>query len=236
MAKLGDYLGQILSEVAIARMQADLEAVRVAELYADHPILRTMPIPHFRLPDVEIDVPVAIQEAEEPPEGGSPRGGVDLEPLRKALENLLKDLSSKHKIRLKVSQRKEVRAEAEKKLAGYGWPKELSIDIERVSTELADTVSEAIDRLLRGGRPPTVVPKEKIKSFKADFASSARQILRDSLKPPPRLNALVTTSEVREAGGEHVVTRLRLKLCEEGLEWTRIETEDGKQVRRLVPE
>ncbi len=65
MPNLGDYLGQLLSELSIARMQADLETVRLAELYAMHPLLRTMPVPHMRLPDVDLEIPVLIKASED---------------------------------------------------------------------------------------------------------------------------------------------------------------------------
>src|SRR5207244_4136858 len=64
MPYLGDYLGHLLSEITTARVQADLEAMRVAEMYASHPLLRSMPIPRFRLPNVTLDVPVAIDQLE----------------------------------------------------------------------------------------------------------------------------------------------------------------------------
>ena len=71
MPYLGDYLGHLISEVTMARMQADVEAVRIAELYASHPLLRTMPVPRFRLPEVQVDIPVVINELEPSNEGGS---------------------------------------------------------------------------------------------------------------------------------------------------------------------
>ena len=55
------------------------------------------------------------------------------------------------------------------------------------------------------------------------------------MTPPPRLLALVTSAEIREAGTSENVTRLNLKLSEQGVEWTTIET-DGVTRDRLVPE
>ena len=82
MPYLGDYLGQLLSEIAIARMQADLETVRLAELYAAHPLLRTLPVPHLRLPEVALEIPVLIEASEEPRAGESARGGATLADMR----------------------------------------------------------------------------------------------------------------------------------------------------------
>jgi hypothetical protein len=45
---------------------------------------------------------------------------------------------------------------------------------------------------------------------------------------------LVTTQEIREAGPDNV-TRLRLKITEDALEWTQIDL-DGQTHDRLVPE
>jgi hypothetical protein len=52
---------------------------------------------------------------------------------------------------------------------------------------------------------------------------------------PPRLDVAVTSSEIREAGNSGNVTRLRLKISEQGVEWTTVES-GGVQQDRLVPE
>src|SRR5437868_1648504 len=90
MPYLGDYIGHLLSEITIARMHADLESVRVAELYASHPLLRNMPVPHFRLPDVDLDIPVVVSKVEEAREGESSRGGSSVVDMRKAFDQVLK--------------------------------------------------------------------------------------------------------------------------------------------------
>ena len=81
MPYLGDYLGQLLAEISLARLQADLETVMLAELYAAHSILRTMPVPHMRLPEVELDIPVLISDSEQPRADASTRGGATLADL-----------------------------------------------------------------------------------------------------------------------------------------------------------
>ncbi|SMF17174.1 hypothetical protein [Pseudobacteriovorax antillogorgiicola] len=57
---LGDYLGHLLSSVTKARMQADLETIRIAEQYQSHPLLKHFPVPRVRLPKVELNVPVIM--------------------------------------------------------------------------------------------------------------------------------------------------------------------------------
>src|SRR4051812_7222602 len=89
MPYLGDYIGHLLSEITMARVQADLEAVRLAEMYASHPLLRHMPVPHFRLPTMTLDVPVAIKGMEEAKIRESPRGDVPLPVMRERFAAVL---------------------------------------------------------------------------------------------------------------------------------------------------
>ena len=60
MVSLGDYLGHLLAEVTRARAQADVETVRVAELYSNHELLKHFPVPRIRVRDIDFDIPVLI--------------------------------------------------------------------------------------------------------------------------------------------------------------------------------
>ncbi len=68
---LGDYLGHLLSSVTKARMQADLETIRIAEQYQSHPLLKHFPVPRVRLPQVELNIPV-IMVGTLSPDGSAP--------------------------------------------------------------------------------------------------------------------------------------------------------------------
>ena len=52
---------------------------------------------------------------------------------------------------------------------------------------------------------------------------------------PSRLEVLVTTAEVREAGPRDLLAQLRLSISEDAMEWTMVERDGGKQ-DLLVPE
>src|SRR4051812_17667499 len=110
MTYLGDYLGQLMSEISMARMQADVETLRIAELYAAHPLLRTMPVPHIRLPDVELDIPVLIKASAEPRAGESARGGAVLADLRKAFDKALATTLANSEVALTAAENKRLRA------------------------------------------------------------------------------------------------------------------------------
>ena len=229
MPNLGDYIGHLLSEITIARMHADIEAVRVAELYAGHPLLRNMPVPHFRLPTVEMDVPVVIKQMEEQPVGELPRGAPTLADMQKAFDKVLTKRLSEERIRLKPEYKKKLKSALDKKVDSLTRPIEIAIDVNRVADELASAASRT---LTESGGPVDPARRSKLEEKLKEVARVEFIKLR---KPPPRLQVLVTTAEIREAGPSEVITQLHLKITEEAFEWTTIES-DGHKRDRLVPE
>jgi len=215
---LGDYLGQLMSELAMARMQADLETVRLAELYAAHPLLRTMPVPHLRLPNVDLDVPVLVKQSQAPRPGESPRGGARLDALRAKFEEVLDRhlggaaaLTPVEKTRLRASLDERIRA----------TPAETAVDVHKLADDFLERAAQSV-----GAKHPTLRDELRDK-VRLEFLK-----LRSA---PPRLDALVTSSELREAGTPDNIVRVRLKISEEGVEWSSVEV-DGVRQDRLIPE
>jgi len=232
MPYLGDYLGQLLSEITIARMHADLEALRVAELYASHPLLRTMPIPHFRLPDVELEVPVVIKQMDEPRPGESTRGGVDLKTLRKAFDTALTLQLRKSRIKLSDEQTKSMQALIDAAASDEDLPREIAVDTNRVADRFADAVSKVLTAAVP---PENSDGLEQIRKLTSELKTGVRLAFLKTRVPPPRLTTLVTTQDIREAGAGENITRLKLKITEESVEWTTVES-DGQMQGRLIPE
>lgn len=232
MSYLGDYLGQLLSEITIARMHADLESIRVAELYSSHPLLRTMPIPHFRLPDVELEVPVVIKQMAPLREGGPARGGIDVKTLRKSFDGVLTLQLRKAGIQMSAEQTKSLQASIERALGDQELPLEISVDSNRIADYLADAVFKTLSAK---AAPDDSERLAQIQKLASELRTAARTAFLKSRLPPPRLTALVTTQDIREAGAAENITRLRLKITEESVEWTTVES-GGQTQDRLVPE
>ena len=229
MPHLGDYLGHLLSEITIARMHADIETVRVAEQYAADPLLRNMPVPHFRLPNVEIDVPVVVKQVEEQPADALPRGAPTLADMQKAFDKVLKTKLSEEGICLQPAQRNKLNSALNTKIASLKRPTSIAFSVHRIAGELARVASETLtepDGPVESARRPILEKKLK---------EAARVEFLGLRKPPPRLVVLATTAEIREAGPSEVITRLNLKVTEEAFEWTTIES-DGREQERLVVE
>lgn len=232
MPYLGDYLGQLLSEITVARMKADLETVRVAELYASHPLLKHMPVPHFRMPDVNMDVPIVIKQMEEAEEGESPHGTPPLPELRKAFDKVLTRELGRENIRVKAEHKVKIKSALDEKTEDLKQPGETAVDVHYAADEMTDM---AIKKLSELKYSEGTDGAERLGKLEDSLKKAARMEFIKLKKPPKRLQALVTTSEIREAGPGENITRLRLKISEEAVEWTTIESE-GLKKNRLVPE
>lgn len=229
MPHLGDYLGQLLSEITIARMQADIEAVRIAELYASHELLRHMPVPHFRLPNVEIDVPVVVSEVENEKTSSPTRGTPAISDMRKTFDYVLDKLLQRHHMALSARDRQRLNTILDAKIEFLVRPDAISIDVKSVADALANEASRFLGGLKLGKEPNQWTKVE------ADFKSATRVAFLNLRKPPPRLSVRATTPEVREGGGPEVITKIHMTLSEDSFEWTTVESE-GRQADRLVPE
>lgn len=227
MPFLGDYLGQLLSELSIARMQADLESVRLAELYAAHPLLKTMPVPHVRLPDVDLDVPVAVtgtaaQHVDEPP-----RGGVPVSKARERIGSELSDFVGKAGLDLSPAERVELDAALDARVNARD---NVGADATELADDLAGTVLTGLQAIRqRRGLPAASGEQERA------FRDSVRAQFVKLRTPPPRVSVAVTTAELREAGPAENITRLRLKISEQALELVSVDA-GGTRSERFIPE
>ncbi|HYD52984.1 MAG TPA: hypothetical protein VEA99_10165 [Gemmatimonadaceae bacterium] len=232
MSNLGDYLGLLLSEIAMARMQADLETVRIAELYASHPLLRRMPVPHIRLPDVDLDIPLLIKEAQPPREGESPRGGVPAATLRKRFEQVLQAELVRSGVKLSPTALRKLQAALDARERSGMEPPELAVGVHRAADDFTTTALDVIKKV-------TVTPRGEATPATAIDESVLRDDVRTAflqLRPqPPRLDVIVTSAEIREGATADNLARIRLKVTEQGVEWASIQS-NGSQRDILVPE
>lgn len=232
MPKLGDFLGDLLAEVTMARVQADLEAVRIAELYANHSLLRHMPVPRFRLPSVRLDVPVLIRGEEESDAAPKPdpegTAGKFVEIVDSVLEDYERPLLDDERDRIrraaasKIDEHLELPPDISGSITGIVTDL-LKITIRTVRVRLeADEGAEDAQRLLDAIR-------ERLR----------RQIMVWFIRyvtPPRRLEADMSTSRVKEAGDADLLARIKMEVTEDGVEWATVVGRDGELEDRLVDE
>lgn len=224
MPYLGDYVGHLLSEITIARMHADIEAIRIAELYAEHPFLRNMPVPRFRMPEVELEVPVVINEVETPQEGGTGHAP-SVSDLRKVFDGIVAAKLKEEKIELNAATRTRLKQTLDRKTLELSKPSEIQMDMNRVAIEFSRIAVKSLSE---------IVDAKKLAEIEENLRTKVQIEFLKYRVVPPRLNALVTTMEIREAGPNEVITRMRLKIVEEAFEWTSIVKGDETQDRLVI--
>jgi len=227
MPYLGDYLGHLLSEITNARVQADLESVRIADLYASHPLLKHMAVPRFRLPNVTVDVPVIVRKMDEAIPGQPLRGGVSLEDVQQAIERALNAALDQNAVKIAPKRKLELReamtrsASRFRPVAGAGIP---AGDIDGIAAAAGEAFLE-----LLSDSPDAASRLQKI------IFETVAATLRQAGQAVPRLHVAVTASELRDGGPPELMARLHLAVSEEAMEWS-VSESNGKTTSRLVAE
>src|SRR5216684_6094987 len=231
MPNLGDYIGHLLSEITTARVQADLESVRIADLYASHPLLKHMAVPRFRLPSVTIDAPVVVTQMDEAAAGQPVRGGIGIDDVHAAVERGLTAALDQSAFRTAAKQKNELRSAVTQATSSFAPPAGAAIPGSAIS-EIVNAAGEAFANTL--GSRPGVSPDDASRLAEI-FQKTVTAALQQSGQPVPRLHVGVTTRELREAGPPELLARLHLTVSEEAMEWS-VSESDGKTTSRLVAE
>jgi hypothetical protein len=231
MPYLGDYLGHLLSEITNARVQADLESVRVADLYASHPLLKHMAVPRFRLPNVTIDAPVVMRNMDEAAAGQPLRGGISMDDVHQAVERALASALNEAPMPKSARKKNELRDAVRQSVARFAPVAGAAVpitDISAISRAASDAFADQLGANEVG----------------AEKADHLRTILQESIaatlhgaggQPVPRLHVAVTNAELREAGPPDLLARLHLTVSEEAMEWS-VSESNGTTTSRLVVE
>lgn len=229
MPTLGEVLGAIMADVTKARRMADEEAMRTAELYRQEPLLQGMTVPRLRLPDVTIEIP-AIVEAHEEGEVGEYQ---DPEKVSQQAATFLTEAAKNEDLVLPRDLVASFRASLQDELKQLAAREPGTPQV--VSRQAFANAGELV--LLRHARPlrqeqMTTIIKRIAPKLRHHIASIA---LRKS-PTPAAIRVLIETHQVKERSDPRSVTRLRLTLKEEGLEWSEFQTDEGETVTRLTPE
>ncbi|MBI1803209.1 MAG: hypothetical protein HY033_05520 [Ignavibacteriae bacterium] len=231
MPLLGDYLGHLLSEITNARVHADLETLRIAEFYAGHPLLKHLPIPRFRLPTVDLDVPVAIRglatSTVEPP-----RSRINFFAVRKTFDQLYSAHMKRFGFKLSNEDSERLTQSLDRTIADLKDPPDVPVSAAHIADGLVFNVIEALRK-----PPPERAAAEtpRLDVFEEELKSSAREKIAMLTRSPERLEVQVATAEMKEVGSKDFLAILHLSISEDAFEWREIEV-DGKTQSRLIPE
>lgn len=228
MPYLGDYLGQLISEITTARMNADLESIRIADFYSTHPYLKYLPVPHFRLPTVTLNVPVSIQEVEQPP---PVTRTAERTAVRTKFDRLVELNLPKVGIRLDSDQMKALKKQVTEKCESL-MPTAGAAPVS--TTHIASELTNLTIQFLKG--LPTKSGDSNATAQLSSNLQKAAQVEFLSIRTPPsRLNVGVTTADMSKVADKSLLATLQLSISEEAVEWS-LEDTPGDTKGRLVPE
>lgn len=212
MPRLGDFVGALLADAMRARVSADLETVRLAETYSRHDLLRHLPVPRFRMPDLVVDVPVLIGTGVG--EGGGSGGLETLAPtateLRQAVAEALK-AADVHLPRGEPVRTGTVAVELADKLFAEGVGPVL--DHRRLAGELAAGVADHVRSVIVAEDA-----EARVKAFQEELRERLTTLIVGKVAGAPSLDVLVGAEQIRSHQHSESIVRLRITLTEDAYE------------------
>jgi hypothetical protein len=234
MPKLNDYIGSLVSSITNARVMSDIQTVKVAEEYEKHNLLKHFSIPRMRINDIEMTIPIALDELNEKTE-------TEYEPIDNIKFNAIvyKELVNNlglTKLQSEVSQ--PLRTEIAKKTQLLEQKIRILKDLSFLKNYCEDLTQLILN--IEGNLPKTkAVIKRKI-DIEA-MPQHLEKVLLQEIKITSQkktiedLNVIIEAHKLREQKPENIIY-IKLKISEDGMEWNRTENNEGDIESKLLPE
>ncbi|MEM7187113.1 MAG: hypothetical protein AAF466_10680 [Bacteroidota bacterium] len=224
---LNKYIGAIVSQITESRAEADYTAAQIAKVYAKDSLLKNFAVPRFRAPEIEITIPVALENIEEKPQ-----------PIKDVFDN--RDFNSKTYQTLKNVSKKEsfdrkTSVAIQKLIADKSSQLELELksgkEKEASMEKYSKAVSNKFMKLMKKDDPK--LSKHVRASLQENL--SGQIVDTDKRQELDVANVIVEASKLKEVDPRTMI-QIKVKLNEEGLEWHQEEGEDGNMKSMLLPE
>ena len=224
MPNLGDVIGAMLADVARARVRADLEAVRIAEIYSRDPLLKHLSVPRFRLPDLVIDLPVLVADGGRPPDGGE--GWTVEEPSSAELRIAVTEALGAAGISLTARELTKVAGTVVQRSTQVFADSDRSL---LSPAKVAGELAEALVEVLKG----MDLPDEQLRAAADGMTNAASKLMSTKVKPTAGLDVIIAAEALKAHGDSSSVLRLRMTVAEDGYE---LLTRDDGAGFTLTPE
>lgn len=229
MIQLKEYIGSLVAEMNNARAIADLKTKQLALAYAEDNVLKHFPVPHFRTPEVELTVPIALDQ------------------LNKAdvTNALIKDKTSFTEETLKV-----LNTHYKQKTLDPAIAKRIntivSTNLNTLQSRL-DAGADLKESLQQYGKvlaKETYAPYKELVKTRTPTETTLINNLTKTLTPlvtVERPTDLYNSSIIFEAAklqqlDAKSLIQVKIKMHESGMEWIQVENEDGSVNNKLIPE
>ena len=234
MIKLNDYLGSIVASFTNAKIMSDLQTVKLAEEYAKHDYLKNFSIPRMRIDDVEMTIPIALDEIENISK--PPVIGFDSLKINTLVYSFLLEKFGVLKITKEPSRL--LQTETAKQVGVL----EKQIKLANSHDPVSGFSKEIVVYFLRIIEKYALVNKEVLAKMNIDLiikdliAVVTKEItINKEVEALANLNIVVEANKLRELKSENLIF-IKLKISENGMEWSRSENANGEIESKLLPE
>lgn len=234
MIKLNDYLGSIVASFTNAKIMSDLQTVKLAEEYAKHDYLKHFSIPRMRIDDVEMTIPIALDEIEnisKPPVIGFDSIKINTLVYSFLLEKfgVLKITKEPTKLLQTETARQVSTLEKQIKLTNNfdsvsGFSKEIVVYYLKIIEKYALVNKEVLAKM-----NIDLIVRDLITVLMREITISKE------VEALANLNIVVEANKLRELKSENLIY-IKLKISENGMEWSRSENAKGEIESKLLPE
>jgi len=239
MAKLSDFLGGLASGICDARVNSDLQSLRIAEEYANNDLLKHFSVPRMRIDKVELNIPVAVDNlAEKAKRIYQP---IDRQRFsEKAYQQVLKSLAVTSLSNEVSESLRTVISDHLHRLEARIMVNQTEDSLDEFSGSISLNAIEIAEALNMANRRRKATRTEMMK-LQANTARELSAVLKDEIVLKKEINVvdavhvIVEADKLREIRPENVIM-IKMTISEQGMEWINMEDKDGKIVNKLMPE
>jgi hypothetical protein len=229
MPPLSDFIGALLADAAQARVRADLETLKIAEVYSAHDLLKHLPVPRFRLPDITIDAPVVVTGTTVPT--ADTVGRIFDAPVRAEVTAAITRALTDARILLPAKQRTKVTSAAYAVAeALFKTPRRALVSARGAAAAMSVA---AVDVALSLLTDTTTDPLAR-KRLESSMNGSLHGLMVSKVSPAPQVQVGVVAGDIKAHGNDASVVRVRLTISEDAYEVTA--AGDGGPGFTLTPE
>jgi len=225
VAKLSEFLGELVSSISNARVKSDIQSVKIAEEYAKNNLLQHFAVPRMRVDKVELNIPIAIDKLLKKKEPTyEPIDNIRFSSItyQTTLESLgvtsLSRVDSRH---LKTSIAEQIKILEAKIRANK---------IDNALEDFSKTIASQVIAL--PGKDGLVLE---------NITKALNKSLQNEIKLDPEnpvldlLDVVVEADKLREIKPENIMT-IKMTVSEQGMEWVKMKNINEEVVAKLMPE
>lgn len=231
MPTLNEYIGSLVSSITNARVMSDIQTVTVAEEYAKHHLLQHFSIPRLRIDDIEMTIPIALDDTEQ-------KTVTRYEPLNrdKFTDLALQAMQTSAGVpKFSAGLFRQIQSEVNKLVRILDQSIQLLNNLAPFRQFTNDIIFYFIEKYTASGKyiRKKVDPELMIAALEKALTPEIKAVTQH--KTLDNLNVIVEAHKLREQKPENLIY-IKLKIKEDGMEWNRTENNKGEIERKLLPE